>query len=109
AARIHSQQPADHRQQGGLAGAIGADDRGHAPRLQGQRYVVDDDALAVGLFYRSGDDHRAAPLRIRKMKTSPPRNSMMIDNAVPKANTRSMSVCPPTRQMMATRIEVGRV
>src|SRR5690606_27251535 len=46
-ALVGGDQAADDRQQGGLARAVGADDRGHAAAGDGERHPVDDDVLAV--------------------------------------------------------------
>src|SRR5690554_795614 len=107
AALVHAHQAADHREQCRFASAVRSDDRGDATLGQVERDPVDHAAVAVTLGNLVGDDHRADLRKTRNMNTMPPRNSMMIESAVSKANARSNRVWPPTRQMTASSTEAG--
>ena len=107
AAAIHRQQPADHRKQRGLAGAVGADDGGDAARRQRQRHCIDHHGLAIGLGDAACLDQRTVLRRMRAMKVMPPRNSMMMESAVLNENTRSSTSWPPTRQIVASSTATG--
>jgi len=84
-----------------------SDDRGDAASLQRQRHPVDHHRVAVGFAEVLDLDHRAAPLRTKRMKKMPPANSMTIESAVSKARSRSSTVCPPTRQTSEMNTAAG--
>ncbi|MNH26200.1 hypothetical protein D3C79_862360 [compost metagenome] len=60
------QQPGQHHQQGGLAGAIGADQRGQLPAREAGAYPAQHRLAAIG-FVQVVDSNHAAP-RLRTIR-----------------------------------------
>src|SRR5690606_3477625 len=76
---VEAEEPADHRQESGLARPVGADERGDAPGGDAQVDRADADLAAVVLAHVGQGDHRRPFLRMTTRKTEPPTSSMMIE------------------------------
>ena len=76
-------QPADHRQQRGLARPVGPHERGHSPGLDVQVHGSDAHLVAVALHHAAQLDHRRPFLITTTRKVMPPISSMTTVTAPP--------------------------
>ena len=74
-------EASDHGEQGGLAGAVGADECRHATGGDVEADGADGDLVAVGPGDVVEGDHRRPFRRMNRRNTDPPMSSMMIVTA----------------------------